>query len=251
MKKRLRIKNCKRKRLIGGGNLWTSIGGFFKRLFPSLLNFGKTQIALHAPNVLESGRKAAKQLVTNVIDQATDKGMQTLMNKLQNVTSDKSNQPTVSGSGSSPAVTTDTTTTVTTDTRNNLVNLSLTLSDTQMDKLSSALKSGDGCTLKFSYSDLTSSPSDIKQMIGFTQSQVDKIHNAVKCKKGVLIKFTRKQLRLNKLIKGGFIGALIAGLASALLPSLFGGNIGDVVASKMSGAVASKMSLEFGGMKRV
>jgi hypothetical protein len=59
-------------------------------------------------------------------------------------------------------------------------------------------------------------------VLAFTKSQSDKIADAHthNNNKGVTIKMSKTQVQLNRQIEGGLLGSLLAGVASAVLPSV-------------------------------
>jgi hypothetical protein len=57
-------------------------------------------------------------------------------------------------------------------------------------------------------------------ILALTKGQLDKLAKALNDNVGVRIETSKAQLEHNKQLEGGFIGSLIADLASAALPSL-------------------------------
>ena len=97
-------------------------------------------------------------------------------------------------------------------------NLKVHISDDQREKIRKALNDGTDVTIQFTAESILSK--DPNHTIGFTISQMNKLAGALRNSKGTRIKLSKAQLAHNKTIEGGFIGSLIAGVASAILPSL-------------------------------
>ena len=110
----------------------------------------------------------------------------------------------------------------------NYTDIKVNISENQRNKIKSAIDKGVGTTIQFSIEDLKyENPS---HTIAFTQTQIDKLADALKNNKGVRISLSKTQLEHNKTIEGGFIGSLIAGAASAVLPNLI-----SLIMDKISG----------------
>ena len=100
----------------------------------------------------------------------------------------------------------------------NYTDIKVNISENQRNKIKAAIDKGVGTTIQFSIEDLkVENPS---HTIAFTQTQIEKLADALKNNKGVRISLSKTQLEHNKTIEGGFIGSLIAGAASAVLPNL-------------------------------
>ena len=94
------------------------------------------------------------------------------------------------------------------------VKIGLNLSQFQKEKIKQAFQNKTGLTLTFNNHQLQGS-----DFLGLTKTQVNKINDAKAKGSGVTLKLSK--LQISK--QGGFIGALLAGLAGSLLPSLLGG----------------------------
>ena len=115
-------------------------------------------------------------------------------------------------------------------------NIKVNISENQRNKIKTAIEKGTGTTIQFSIEDLTfENPSHTGQAreghtLALTNTQIDKLAEALKNRKGVRIAMSKTQLAHNKTIEGGFIGSLLAGAASAVLPSLI-----SLISDKISG----------------
>ena len=94
------------------------------------------------------------------------------------------------------------------------VKTGLSLSQTQKEKIKHAFQNKTGLTLTFNNYQLQGT-----DYLGLTNAQVKKINLAKIKGSGVTLKLSK--LQISK--QGGFIGALLAGLAGSLLPSLLRG----------------------------
>jgi hypothetical protein len=104
----------------------------------------------------------------------------------------------------------------------------LNISDNQVAKIKNAIDKSKGVTIQLSIEDLT--VGNPTHTLALTNGQLDKLAKALS--DGVLARITmsKTQLEHNKSIEGGFIGPLIAGIASAALPS-----IASFIMDKISG----------------
>jgi hypothetical protein len=94
----------------------------------------------------------------------------------------------------------------------------LNISENQLAKIKNAISNNKGVTIQFSIEDLkVENPS---HTIALTKTQLNKLSKALNDGEGVRITLSKTQLEHNKTMEGGFIGSLLAGLASAALPSL-------------------------------
>ena len=100
------------------------------------------------------------------------------------------------------------------------IETSLKLSPIQKQKIASAVKQKKGATIRLSASDFTGS-----DKIRLTRQQINKIRNAKSKGAGVDLKLSKTQLSK----QGGFLGALLGGLAASVLPQLLGGIFGKGV----------------------
>jgi hypothetical protein len=92
----------------------------------------------------------------------------------------------------------------------------LNISENQVAKIKSAIHKGTEVTIQFSIEDLKCN--NPTHTLALTMTQLDKLTKALK--EGVRIAPSKTQLEHNKTIEGGFIGSLVAVLASAVLHSL-------------------------------
>ena len=93
------------------------------------------------------------------------------------------------------------------------IETSLNLSPIQKQKIASAVRQKKGITIRLSASDFTGN-----DKIRLTKQQINKIRKAKSKGTGVDIKLSKTKLSK----QGGFLGALLDGLAASLLPSLLG-----------------------------
>jgi hypothetical protein len=108
------------------------------------------------------------------------------------------------------------------------INTKLNVSENQQAKIKNAINNNKSVTIQFSIEDLkVENPS---HTIALTKTQLDKLANALSNNAGVRITLSKAQLNHNKTMEGGFIGSLLAGLASAALPS-----IASLIMDKISG----------------
>ena len=96
------------------------------------------------------------------------------------------------------------------------INTRVNISENQVAKIKSAINSSKGVTIQFSFEDLKNP----NHTLALTKTQLDKLAKAFNKGVGVRIALSKTQLEHNKTIEGGFIGPLVAGIASAVLPSL-------------------------------
>ena len=94
------------------------------------------------------------------------------------------------------------------------INTRVNVSENQLAKIKSAINKG--VTIQFSFDDLKNP----NHTLALTKTQVEKLAKAFNEGVGVRITLSKTQLEHNKTIEGGFIGPLVAGIASAVLPSL-------------------------------
>ena len=96
-------------------------------------------------------------------------------------------------------------------------NIKIYISDRQKNKIKQAFNKQQEVTLQFSCDDLKGEGNYI---ISVTKRQLNKINKAYENGKGTRITMSTKQVIYNKKIEGGFIGSLLAGIASAIVPPL-------------------------------
>lgn len=89
------------------------------------------------------------------------------------------------------------------------------LSKKQKESIARALEAGSSVRIKLSNKHLLSKGTSFLA----TKTQFNKMERAKKSKKGVVITLSKKQLHAMKV--GGFLPMLLAGIASALAPTLF------------------------------
>ena len=94
----------------------------------------------------------------------------------------------------------------------------VSLSTSQQTKLNKAIKSTVAPTLRITPENISATESD--PTILLTKSKVEKIDKAVTLGKAALI--TLNKTELSKIKSGGFLGALLGGLAASVLPGLLG-----------------------------
>ncbi len=112
------------------------------------------------------------------------------------------------------------------------INTKITISEGQKSKIKKAVEDETPVTIQFSHEDING-----EDIIALTKTQVNKLAKAYQDGKGVRIKLSATQLKHNKEMEGGFIGALLTGLASSVLPSVI-----SYVADKFMGASKSSSS---------
>lgn len=244
-------RNTRRTRVIGGGNIWSSLGSFFSRLLPKVGTFAKQQLAIQGPKLLETGRNALTNVInekvvhdslnkalTSSVNTLAEKGLQTMMNKLNTPGAERRAAPPapsrtpVSGGGLVG--------------RRRYVIHNVVVSEDQTEKMKHALTKDQSCTLRFSKDDLISTEGALP--VQFTRTQKERIDEAISNQKGVEIKFSKSQISANKKIEGGFIATLAATLASALLPTIIDKIVGN--GNNQLGA-KSAINLDVGGMARL
>jgi hypothetical protein len=102
------------------------------------------------------------------------------------------------------------------------------ITDIQVAKIKNAIHKSKGVTIQFSIADLqVENPT---HTLALTKGQSDKLAKALSEGEGVRITMSKTRLEHNRTIEGGFIGPLVAGLASAVLPS-----IASFIMDKISG----------------
>ena len=90
----------------------------------------------------------------------------------------------------------------------------VTLTETQKQKIKAAYQNKTGVSLKLDFNQLGGHDS-----LGLTKAQVKQVATAKRKRTGVSLKLSKTQVSK----QGGFLGALLASLAGAILPNLLGG----------------------------
>lgn len=88
------------------------------------------------------------------------------------------------------------------------------LTDHHKDKIRKAIEAGKTATIQLKYDDLTGD-----DVLALTKGQIANMVKAFEAKQSVRITMSKTQLEHNKTVEGGFLGALLTGVASAVLPS--------------------------------
>ena len=102
------------------------------------------------------------------------------------------------------------------------------LSKSQQTKLNKAVKSNEAVTLRITPENISANSDS--PIILLTKGQVEKIDKAVNLGRSTDITLSKTQL--SKIKSGGFLGALLGGLAASVLPGLLG--IGKGIATAAS-----------------
>ena len=96
------------------------------------------------------------------------------------------------------------------------INTRVSISESQVAKIKSAINNSKGVTIQFTFEDIKNP----NHTLALTKTQLDKLAEAFNKGVGVRIALSKTQLEHIKTIEGGFIGPLVAGISSAVLPSL-------------------------------
>ena len=94
----------------------------------------------------------------------------------------------------------------------------INISESQKRKLNKAIKSNMPLTLRITPENIDGD--EDSPIILLTNSQVQKIDQAVS--QGKAVDITLSKTQLSKIKSGGFLGALLGGLAASVLPGLLG-----------------------------
>lgn len=126
------------------------------------------------------------------------------------------------------------------------INYKINVSEAQRDKIRNAIEDGDDrITIRLGYEDLSGS-----DIVALTKTQVNAIAKAKAKNKGLTIAMSPSQLRANKRVEGGFLGALM-GLATRFLPSILGslglGALSGAASAGVQKAIGSGLYLKKGG----
>ena len=122
------------------------------------------------------------------------------------------------------------------------------LSQGQIDKIKSAIKSGTAVSIQLSHEDFAGD-----HVLALTQTQINKMAKAFKDGTGVIIKLSKAQLKHN--MKGGFLPALLGLLGSTVapfllktaLPALATGALTGLASTGVSKALGSALAPPTGG----
>ena len=125
------------------------------------------------------------------------------------------------------------------------------ISDTQWEKLKRAIDAGCATmTLNLKNTDLRG-----EHKLALTQSQVNKLQRAIERGKRVTFRMSKKQLKHNLKVEGGFLGLLVGLAARALpmiaktvLPALGVGALSGLAPTGVSKAMGSGLYLKKGGL---
>ena len=127
----------------------------------------------------------------------------------------------------------------------------INISDTQREKLKRAIDAGCATTtLNLKNTDLRG-----EHKLALTQSQANKLQRAIERGKRVTFRMSKKQLKHNLKVEGGFLG-LLAGLAAralpmivkTVLPALGVGALSGLASTGVSKAMGSGLYLKKGGL---
>ena len=128
----------------------------------------------------------------------------------------------------------------------NYIEQGLQISDNQKEKIKLAMKNNEAVTIRV---EITGN-----DLIALTETQINKINSAFQSGKSVNIKLSKQQLKYNKdHVTGGFIGALLAGLARTVLPtvakSLGIGALSGVASNLVNKVLGNGLYLKKGGLQ--
>ena len=131
-------------------------------------------------------------------------------------------------------------------------NVKVNISEGQKQKLQTALQTGGPVSIRLGYEDLQG-----EDVLALTNSQINKLAKAYKSGKGSTIKMSRSQLEHNTKVEGGFLAALAALAARALpflataaktvLPALGVGALSGLASSGVQKAIGNGLFLKKGG----
>lgn len=124
---------------------------------------------------------------------------------------------------------------------NKYIQVKVHVSEGQKDNIARAIQAGTGVSIKLSHSDLTG-----EHIIAVTHAQANRLAKAYQNNSGMILKLSKTQLKYNKGIEGGFLGAILPMLATAakfILPALATGALtgvgaaaGSKIVDKISGS---------------
>ena len=118
------------------------------------------------------------------------------------------------------------------------INVKLNISDNQKQKIKTALQNDKAVSIRLNYDNLTGN-----DVLALTQGQINRIKEAYQDKKGVTLQLSKRQVKHNLTIEGGFL-PMLAGLASSILPTLTGTilpALGTGALSGLAGTAVSKL----------
>lgn len=113
------------------------------------------------------------------------------------------------------------------------------LSQGQIDKIKSAIKSGTAVSIQLSHEDFAGD-----HVLALTQTQINKMAKAFKDGTGVIIKLSKAQLKHN--MKGGFLPALLGLLGSTVAPFLLKTALPALATGALTGLASTRVSKALG-----
>lgn len=113
------------------------------------------------------------------------------------------------------------------------------LSQGQIDKIKSAIKSGTAVSIQLSHEDFAGD-----HVLALTQTQINKMAKAFKDGTGVIIKLSKAQLKHN--MKGGFLPALLGLLGSTVAPFLLKTALPALATGALTGLASTGVSKALG-----
>ena len=131
------------------------------------------------------------------------------------------------------------------------IDVYVNISDGQKQQLQNAINADCAITsLRLGKDDL-----DGEHKLAITKAQCDKLNRAIELGKGIMFRMSKKQLKHNIKVEGGFLGLLVGLAARALpmiaktvLPALGVGALSGLASSGVQKAIGSGLYLKKGGM---
>ena len=117
------------------------------------------------------------------------------------------------------------------------INVKLNISDNQKQKIKTALQNNKAVSIRLNYDNLTGN-----DVLALTQGQ-NRIKEAYQDKKGLSLLLSKRQVKHNLTIEGGFL-PMLAGLASSVLPAITGTilpALGTGALTGLAGTAVSKL----------